>query len=311
LNAGEAAGRWGFQGRCDIPYRTLENFVKNIVENIKPDLILWTGDNPPHNPWGENYKEEIYEITKLFIDLLLNKYNYTKPVFPSIGNHEEDISDQYNPYSRQREAEFLKAFGNFYKPWLSDEQYRSFIKNGYYTKKYLDTKLRIISINCFLCDNLNFFLIENPTDPHGQFAWMEETLRQAEKDGEYVFIIGHIPPGDSTYTSECSKRYQILVDRFQNIIRGHFYGHTHYDEFRVLTEYYNKEKVAGVIFTAPSLTTYSFQNPSFRIYELESKNMILKDYHQYRLNLTEANLNPDNEPEWKIAYSAKQVNTLN
>jgi sphingomyelin phosphodiesterase len=136
---------------------------------------------------------------------------------------------------------------------------------------------------------------------------MEETLRKAEKDGEYVFIIGHIPPGDSTYTTECSKRYQILVDRFQNIIRGNFYGHTHYDEFRVLTEYYNKDKVAGIIFTAPSLTTYSFQNPSFRIYELDSNNIILKDYHQYRLDLVEANLHPDNEPEWKIAYSAKKV----
>jgi sphingomyelin phosphodiesterase len=136
---------------------------------------------------------------------------------------------------------------------------------------------------------------------------MEETLRQAEKNGEYVFIIGHIPPGDSTYTTECAKRYQVLVDRFQNIIRGNFYGHTHYDEFRVLTEYYNKDKVAGIIYTAPSLTTYSFQNPSFRVYEVETKSMILKDYYQYRLNLTEANATPDKDPEWKIVYNAKKV----
>lgn len=269
-------------------------------------MIIWTGDNPPHNPWNEN-ANEIYEITRIFIDLLLNKYKYDKPVFPSIGNHEEYISDQYNPYNTQRETIFLKTFANFYKPWLNEEEYESFAQNGYYTKKYLNTNLRLISINCFLCDNLNFFLIENPTDPQNQFAWMEDILRSAEKAGEVVFIIGHIPPGDSTYTTECSKRYQVLVDRFSNIIRGNFFGHTHYDEFRIITEYFNKDKIAGIIYTAPSLTTYSFQNPSFRIYDLEAKNMLLKDYHQYRLNITEANLFPDREPEWKIAYSGKTV----
>ena len=251
--------------------------------------------------------DEIYNITSKFIDLLYNKYNYSKPVFPALGNHEEYIADQYDPYNDLREKEFLLRIGKMFRQWFTDEEYESFIKSGYYTKKYLDTNLRIISINCFLCDVLNFFIIKNPTDPENQFKWIEDTLRKAEKDGEVVFIIGHIPPGDSSYTSECSKRYQAIVDRFSNIIRGNFYGHTHYDEYRIVTEYFNSTNIAGIIYTAPSLTTYSFQNPSFRIYELESDSMILKNYHQYRLNLTEANSKPDSEPEWKIVYSAMDV----
>jgi len=256
------------------------------------------------------YGDEIYNITSKFIDLLYNKYNYSKPVFPALGNHEEYIADQYDPYNDQREKEFLLKMGKMFKQWFTDEEYESFVTSGYYTKKYLDTNLRIISINCFLCDVLNFFIIKNPTDPENQFKWMEDTLRKAEKDGEVVFIIGHIPPGDSSYTSECSKRYQALVDRFSYIIRGNFFGHTHYDEYRIITEYFNSTNVVGIIYTAPSLTTYSFQNPSFRVYELESENMVLKNYHQYRLNLTEANSQPDSKPEWKIVYSAMDVKFL-
>jgi sphingomyelin phosphodiesterase len=269
-------------------------------------MIIWTGDNPAHTVWNNN-ADEIYNITGVFIDLLYNKYNYKKPVFPSLGNHEEYIADQYDHIKLKREETFLQTMSNLFSHWLSEDDQKLFSKFGYYSKKYLDTDLRIISMNCFLCDTFNFFLVENPTDPDGQFIWMEKTLRDAERDGEFVFIIGHIPPGDTTFTSQCAKRYQALVDRFSNIIRGNFYGHTHYDEFRVMTEYFDKTKIAGVIYTAPSLTTFESHNPSFRIYEVDSKSMILKNYHQYRLNINEANANQDNEPVWKIVYSAKQV----
>ena len=303
------AGRWGYLGKCDLPLRTLDLFVETVVNDIKPDMILFTGDNTPHNPWVNN-KEEVYNITRVFVDLLYNKYKYRGVVFPALGNHEEYIADQYDPYNMTREYSFLKEMGDIFKVWLGEDEYQQFIKNGYYTTKFKNTNLRIIVINCFLCDILNFYLIKNPTDPGQQFEWMERILRQAEKSGEYIFIVGHIPPGDSTYMSECSKRYNALVDRFSSIIRGQFYGHTHYDEFRLITEYFNKTNIAGVILTAPSLTSYSYKNPSFRVYDIDSETKILKDYSQYRLNLTEANLTPDTKPQWKVAYTANSVNLL-
>ncbi len=287
--------------------RTLDLFIETIVNEIKPDLIVWTGDNPPHNPWQSN-AQEIYNVTSVFIDLLLNKYNYTGPVFAALGNHEEYVADQYNPFQIQiREKELLDKMSKMFRPWLSDSEYEQFAKHGYYSSKFKNTNLRIIAINCFLCDVMNFFLIRNPTDPDNQFEWLELTLRESERNGESVFIIGHIPPGDSGYLSQCSKRYNALVDRFSNIIRGQFYGHTHYDEFRIINEYFNQTNIAGLILTSPSLTSYSWKNPSFRIYDVDSKTKLIKDYHQYRLNLTEANLTPDVKPTFKIAYSAKKV----
>lgn len=306
ISTHDYAGRWGFEGKCDIPLRTLDLFVETIVNDIKPDLIIWTGDNVPHNPWVTN-EQEVFNITTVFVDLLYNKYNYTKPVFPSLGNHEESIADQYDPSASGREEYFLQEMAKIFKNWLSEDEAESFRKNGYYTTKYLNTNLRIISVNSLLCDVLNFFLIKDPTDPGGQVAWMEKVLRQAEKDGEFVYIIGHIPAGDATYLSQCTMRYSALTDRFSHIIRGHFYGHTHYDEFRIIPEYFNSTNIAGIIYTAPSLTTYSFHSPSFRVFDVDSSSMYLKNYDQYRLNITKANLTPDVKPKFEIVYNATTV----
>jgi len=51
---------------------------------------------------------------------------------------------------------------------IGEEAYESFIDKGYYTKKHPNSNLRIISLNCFLCDTNNFYLIKNPTDPYNQ-----------------------------------------------------------------------------------------------------------------------------------------------
>jgi len=139
-------------------------------------------------------------------------------------------------------------------------------------------------------------------------------LEKSEKAGEVVFIIGHIPPGHCTFLTECNKRYNILIERYQNIIRGQFFGHTHNDEFKIIKDYYTHKNSTGIILTAPSLTTYykfnsrySFLNPSFRVYNIEKDSFYLKDYLQYRLNITKANMQPDIDPQWEIAYNSSQA----
>jgi sphingomyelin phosphodiesterase len=307
----DTSGKWGFPGKCDIPLITLDNFVKTITQEIQPDFIIWTGDNPSHTPWQSNY-DEVYNSTQTFVDLLVEKYNYTKPVFVAFGNHESSITDQYHPFNKTKNAEFLRVMQLINKNWIKTEEEKStFLQYGYFTTKFQDTNLRIISLNCFLCDTFNFYLIKNPTDPFYQFEWLEKILRSAEILNEEVFIISHIPPGDTNYLSECSQRFKAIIDRFQNIVKGQFYGHTHYDEMKFIPEYFNSSKISGVEFIAPSLTTYSFQHPSFRLFEMDEDTKILLNYFQYRLNITEANLlKNEEEPKWKIVYNANNVKKL-
>ncbi len=112
-----------------------------------------------------------------------------------------------------------------------------------------------------------------------------------------------------------------MVDRFTNIIRGQFYGHTHNDQFEVVRSYNNDSSPVGVIYITPSLTTYkkfnrtkillfsyTRLNPSFRIFEVDSETNQIVDYRQYRLNLTKWNQNTTGDIEWDLAYTLLDVN---
>ena len=235
-----------------------------------------------------------------------DKFNITIPVYPAIGNHEFYPADLFDPFNPKKNENALNTTANLWRDWIGEDGFNTYIKNGFYTKKHPDSNLRIISLNTMDCDVLNFNIMKNPTDPIKQFIWLENVLRQAEKDGETVYIIGHIPPGDSTYTSSCSKRYNALVDRFSNIILGQFYGHTHYDEFRIIHEYFNYTNIAGLINIAPSLTTYTDKMPQFRVYDVDDDSKVPVDYTQYFLNLTKANMNSDDTPIWEVLYKATE-----
>jgi hypothetical protein len=51
-----------------------------------------------------------------------------------------------------------------------------------------------------------------------------------------------------------------------------------------------------------SLNSYSYRNPSFRIYEMDATSYNIKNYYQYISNLEEANKDTTREPELTLAY---------
>ena len=90
--------------------------------------------------------------------------------------------------------------------------------NGFYTTKDPKTGVRIIGMNNELGDNMNFKLMQNNTDPGNMINWIYQTLLAAEKAGEKVLILGHIPHGCGFANSLWARHYRVLVNRFQNII---------------------------------------------------------------------------------------------
>lgn len=75
-------------------------------------------------------------------------------------------------------------------------------------------------LNTQVCDNLNFFLMNYSNDPFGHLKWLHEELKDSEKNFEDVIIAGHIPPGDFFCSSAWAQRYNILVERYSDIIKG-------------------------------------------------------------------------------------------
>ena len=300
-------GKYGFEGKCDIPKELLESFVDDAIKrNI--DFIIWTGDNAPHDTW-EGEQPKVYEIAQTIKDTIDSKFNNgdTKiPVFYSLGNHEKYPNDDY----KDNESEMLENMTKIFDNYLDDNAKSTFREGGYYSMKYKDTNLTIIALNCLVCDCFNFNMF-NSTKAHAKamFKWLEGELQKAEEKGEFVYILNHFPlNGDFTLT-ECAKRFQALFDRYEYNIRGIFSGHTHLDDIEGISEYFNHDKIIHLNYIAPSFTTFTYLLPSYRIYTIDEETMQVLDYEQIRFNLTKSN--EEEMPYWYSAYNASEFFKVN
>ncbi|XP_003738497.1 sphingomyelin phosphodiesterase [Galendromus occidentalis] len=309
------ARAWGDYRRCDLPQQTLENMLQYIQSNMSEEMefAYWTGDLPAHDLW--KLTEQSNEFNFNLTSELLKKYfwNGRFRVFPTVGNHESVPPNMFTRTTESKPGEpdpkFLKKTQKLYdflweswKQWLPAEAEENFRKHGYYTARPRKG-LKVISLNTNYCYYFNLWLLLDSRDAAGQLAWLDRELFESEQAGEAVHIIGHVPPGLADCIETWSRGFHSIVERYQDTIKAQFYGHTHYDEFIV---YFDKETRAipiNVAYIGPSVTTYSFLNPSFRIYRSNQLDHRIEDHETYILNLTDANLN--DRGIWFKEYSAR------
>ena len=292
------AGFYGTTGKCDANIETVKAFASKAKE-LNPDYIMFTGDNIAHSVWLVT-QEEVIKATRMQIEAIQEKFGMDTPIYPAIGNHERAPVDEFHG----EESELLYGLADIFKPYLTKEAYETFRKFGYYSMIVKDN-LRIVSINCLLCDSMNFYLLYDYKQTKAMFTWLEKVLSDAEKNGEIVHIMNHIPMQSTQHTIQCAWRLKILMDRYQNIIRGYFSGHSHSEYLSMIHEYYNETTPTHVNYICSGLTTYSEYQPSFRIYLVDKEELYVQDYIQYRMNLIESN--EKREPVWFIPYNATDL----
>lgn len=112
-----------------------------------------------------------------------------------------------------------------------------------------------------------------PKDPDGQLQWLADTLLQAEKDGEFVHILAHVPANNECQ-STWKREYLKIVNRYARIIKAQFNGHTHNDEVQVFYSSDNSTTVNNVAWNGGSATTFANLNPNYKLYIVDSKNYV-------------------------------------
>ena len=58
------ANYWGSLSNCDLPFQTYMLFIEELKKRNDVDLILWTGDNTPHDVWQQT---QSYNLNFTFI----------------------------------------------------------------------------------------------------------------------------------------------------------------------------------------------------------------------------------------------------
>jgi len=290
------AGPWGYYG-CDVNIAVL-NSMFTYIHKIYPerpfDTILWTGDNPPHDVW-EQSREYNLNITRILVDMVYTNFPNIS-VFPALGNHESWGVDQYHL------PEYIWLNNNFTILWSKflDAAALQTVREGLYYSTLAQPGLRIIGLNTQFADSSNFYWLIG-FDLSNQTNWLINELTKAEAANEKVWLLGHIPCNSPNFIgNEYCLQYIQVIARFNNTITGQMFGHTHHDQFALMYDSNNNTISAQLI--APSVTTDTDINPSFRIYMYDKNTFEILDVFQYYMNVTQANIN--NYPTWNLTYQA-------
>jgi sphingomyelin phosphodiesterase len=87
------------------------------------------------------------------------------------------------------------------------------VRRGAFYSVLVRPGFRIISLNMNNCNNRNWWLLLNSTDPGSELQWFIYELQSAELKNEKVHVIGHIPPGHSDCLKVWSRNYYNIINR--------------------------------------------------------------------------------------------------
>jgi len=260
-------------------------------------MVLWTGDNPPHDIWMQS-REYNLNMTKTLIDMISTQLPNIS-VYPALGNHESWGTDQYHV----PEYNWLNSnFSVFWSKWLPADALQT-VREGLYYSTLAQPGLRVMGLNTQFSDSSNFYWLIG-FDLANQTNWLINELTQAEAANEKAWLLGHIPCNNPDFIGNlyCTQ-YADVIARFNNTVTGQFFGHTHNDQFTLFYDANNN--TVGVQLIAPSVTTETDENPSFRIYMYDKNTFEILDIFQYYMNVTQANI--DNYPTWNLTYQYTSV----
>ena len=239
------------------------------------------------------------------------------PIYVALGNNDTPCRD----YRLDPDSEFLLRTGRILAEGLPPSQRpqagKEFAIGGYYSVTMAaatmaapmhDTRLIVIN-DIFLSPN--YSTCSGKADPAAaaaEMAWLRQQLTQAERLGQRVWIMGHIPPGINPYSTAATMKNlcagappvtflasdtlaDLLVEHAAAIRLGIF-AHTHMDELRLLEARLPEERLpesqgngprasprqAVAIKLVPSISPVDGNNPSFIVAQINPASATLQDY---------------------------------
>jgi sphingomyelin phosphodiesterase acid-like 3 len=224
------------------------------------------------------------------------------PIYVALGNNDSACGD----YHFDTGSEFLFRTGRILAEGLPAAQRQHVLKvfatGGYYSVAMAapmrDTRLIVVN-DIFL--STNYSTCAGKADPAAttaEMAWLREQLAQAERLGQRVWVMGHIPPGIDPYATVAgmkdvcmgaapalflaSEKLADLLAENAGVIRLGIFAHTHMDEVRLLEPMesgpHASPERAVAIKLVPSISPVDGNNPSFLVARINPASAMLQDY---------------------------------
>lgn len=232
-------------------------------------------------------------------------------IYGTAGNHETHPTNAFQPSSVGNTSHWIYSLlSDVWTRWIGSESATDAERIGAFSTRYPRGNLRVISLNTNLYYRSNFWLYQNIMlrDPSGQIDWLVQELDAAEKAGENVYIIGHLPFGNRNTFHDQSNYIDQIMNRYSGTIAAMFFGHTHKDHFQISYADHTDKNFYNALVTSyigPSLTPTSGM-PSFRVYDVDPVTFAVLDATTYTADMNSPTYQTQG-PVWEKHYSAKEV----
>jgi hypothetical protein len=281
------------------------------------DFAIVTGDYLVHEsralfePVGgkdEQAYEDFVTKTEIFVAREIQKHLAGVPVYFSLGNNDSECGD----YMMATHTTFLKAFAQEWNVLSGHpEALKTMADAGYYELPHPTlAKTKFIVLNDIYWSNRyeEDSCHSQPNDKAGdkELAWLKKRLAKAQKAGEKVILIMHIPPqadvfgtlkamekdkkkkpGKLFWADKYEEAFVDLMRTYEGTVSYSFAGHTHMDDFRILSD--NNGKPFLVTHISPAVCPIRFNNPAFQVMNYNKTSGAINDMATFYLkNLASA-----------------------
>jgi sphingomyelin phosphodiesterase acid-like 3 len=290
----------------DTPYPLLRSSLEAMQAHAHPQFVTMTGDLIAHK-FDCRYQQTIgdpagygtfVEKTIEFVVGQLRAAWPGVPIYVSLGNNDSACGD----YQMDPDSGFLRRtaeiFGDSLPPAERHDALRSFSAGGYYSVPLTPLrKTQLIVLNdVFQSPNYRTCAgAKDATPANQEMAWLARQLSQAQRAGENVWVMGHIPPGVNVYSTVrqladvCGTGTPVMflqAERLDDLLLQHaaevrlaLFAHTHMDEMRLLEPEDGGPAVAVKL--VPSISPVDGNNPAFTVARVDRGTAVLQDYEVF------------------------------
>lgn len=304
----------------DSNYRLFKLALASIQQNLAGcQLVVFSGDLLGHNIGGlytqnggaanQASINAFINKTTAFVTQQIRSYLGSVPVIFTMGN-----CDSYTGYGP--DSEFLSStVDSFYSQLLNGiadrQQFTStFLAGGYYSVDVFEKQVKLISLNTIMCSGL--IMQDYSTQVATQFAWLDAQLAAAKRLNQKAWIVMHVPPGiymggtnDSTgqlasvtmmWFEEYQNSFLEIIAKYPGQISLLLAGHTHMDEYRILSPQH-------VVEVTPGISPVFGNDPAFKLFTIDNSTFTAADYQAIKYSLATAPLDFAKNYTFTSAYS--------
>nr|CCA21171.1 calcineurinlike phosphoesterase putative [Albugo laibachii Nc14] len=290
----------------DPPLELLKTALRFAQElKLDPKIFLYTGDSVVHElkdgNTGSKYvsrgPEHLLAVVK---DVIKELYHFdgfkknTIGITTIIGNADSTPNYYMKISDGTTENPTLGTIAPAWNGVISKAEKKDLEERGY-TSKEIDERLVVLTLNTTPYSGKHDVHNNNPPgDPFQQFAWLSAKLKQAQENGKFVYICGHIPPvlhvSDGAYQWKgiYIETYKTILKQYKAVVKAQIFGHVHGFEIRPFDV---------PLFTVGAISPVFKGNPTFVVWEYSKETYEFLDYHVYGSRMAPFD-------KWEFLFSA-------